>query len=743
VGGRQRAPIGVDRAAGQLRVRGLLVLAALALSAPAARAADVAQHVDPLIGTFGTGWVFPGADVPFGMVQNSPDTLGPLVYAGYMGNDALIRGFSLVHYSGVGVADGGDLPFMPWVGAAEPPNDPMRYAAPFTHADEHAEAGYYSVLLGNGIGVELTAATHTALQRYAFPPGADPYVIVDPHRDNGTAGDAPDISSVPGGWRQTGDREIAGWTFNGHYRVHFVARFDQPVVTAGEHWLKFAPGQTVTMRAGISFVDEDGARRNLDAEDQPFDATRAAAYAAWSAALSRIEVTGGLPTDLKTFYTALYHALLHPNVAEDVDGRYRGFDDVIRDSPGVVHYANFSSWDTYKAQNQLLATLYPDRYADMLRSELDAARQQGHLPRWAEQNFDPGYMTGDPVVPMIADGMCRGLLGDDEAQELYDQAVALRGRREAGLAKGYLSLDDERYAVATTLEYGIADFALALMAERMGRHEDAQRYLAASLNYRNVLDPDTKWLRPRNGDGSWYSGTGPLGFDPAGDQTGYHEGNAWQYQWLVPHDPAGLFERMGTDLAVERLDHLFTLPAEAQNRLQLFGLYYVFDTWAPGNEHDLGAPYLYPFLGQPWKTQAELRAAQQAYRPTIDGLPGNDDLGGLSAWYVWTALGFGPFTPGAPLYMVGAPMFEHASIALGEGGRFTVEAPGASLAGKYVQDATLDGAPLDRSWFGDDAVRAGGTLHLEMGPRANEAWGVAKAPPSASNSSLETFGCVH
>ena len=725
------------------RARLALLLAAFAVTAAPARAADVAQYVDPLIGTFGTGWVFPGADVPFGMVQNSPDTLGPLVYAGYMGNDALIRGFSLVHLSGVGVADAGDLPFMPWVGNGTPPDDPMQYSAPFDHANEHAEAGYYSVLLGNGVNVELTATARTAWQRYAFAPGTDGYLIVDPGRDNQTASDAPNIPKVPGEFRQTGDREISGWTQDRDgYRVYFVARFDQPF-EAGDHWLKFAPGTTVTMRAGISFVSAEGAAGNLDAEapaDRTFDQVRAAAYAGWNTELQRMKVSGGTLADRRTFYTALYHSLLHPNVFEDADGHYLGFDGGVHTSDGRTQYANFSSWDTYKAQNQLLATLHPGRYADILRSELDDAQQQGHLPRWAEQNLDPGYMTGDPAIPMIADGVCRGVLPDDQAQALYDEAVKLVGRRNPNLlANGYLTLADDQYDVATTLEYGIADFSLALLAQRLGHPDDAQRWLAQSLNYRNLLDPDTKWLRPKNADGSWYAGTTPLGFDPRNDQTGYHEGDAWQYQWLVPHDPHGLFDRMGTDLAVQRLDEFFAAPAEVQNRMQLYGVYYRFGQWAPGNEHDLGAPYLYPFLHQPWKTQAELRAAQGAWRPTIDGLPGNDDLGGLSAWYVWTALGFGPFTPGAPLYMVGAPVFPHVTIRLPHG-HFTIDAPGASLAGKYVQSAALDHVPLDRSWFDAAAVRPRGVLHLDMGA-APSTWGSTDAPPSVSDAPLSAFGC--
>jgi predicted alpha-1,2-mannosidase len=284
------------------------------------------------------------------------------------------------------------------------------------------------------------------------------------------------------------------------------------------------------------------------------------------------------------------------------------------------------------------------------------------------------------------------------------------------------------------------------MAERLGKHADARRWRAASLNYGNLLDPETRWIRPRNADGSWYQGDTPLGFDPAHEETGFQEGNSWQYSWLVPHDPRGLFDRMGGDAAaVDRLDHLFAAPAEAQTRATFFGVVYRLDQWAPGNEHDLGAPFLYPFARQPWKTQAEMRDAQQVYRPTPDGLPGNDDLGSLSAWYVFSALGFSPFTPGAPLHMVGAPIFTRARIALGDKAAFTVEAPGASLAGRYVQSATLNGKPLARAWFHEDALRDDGVLHLAMGPAANTAWATdaAAVPPSASDSSLEAFGCVH
>jgi predicted alpha-1,2-mannosidase len=574
------------------------------------------------------------------------------------------------------------------------------------------------------------------MQRYTFPPAGDAYLIVDTHHHN-------DGATRGGGFTQTGPEEISGFTQTDHYPVFFAARFDRPIAGHGDTWVRFAPGQTVTMRVGISFVDADGARRNLDAEAPAgvsFEDMRSAAHVAWGRELGRLRVAGGTIADRRTFYTALYHALLHPNVFTDVDGRYRGFDGAIHDAGGRTQYANFSSWDTYKAENQLEAMLEPGRYADMLRSLLADAQQGGRLPRWGEEDYDAAHMSGDPAIPMIADGYCRGLLGDSDARQLYDQAARLVGLRQPEYAAlGYLPVDRYNSGTGTTLEYGVADFSLALMADGLGRPAEAARWLASSLSYRNELDPGTRWIRPRNSDGSWYAN-----FDPAHDETGFQEGNSWQYSWLVPQDPRGLFDRMGGDAAaVARLDHLFAAPAEAQTKATFFGTLYRVDQWAPGNEHDLGAPFLYAFAGEPYKTQAELRAAQLVYRPTMDGLPGNDDLGGLSSWYVLSAIGISPFTPGAPLYMVGSPLFGQARIARPGGRPFVIDAPGASLAGRYVQSASLDGRPLRRAWFADRALRGGGRLRLQMGATPNTSFGAGAGavPPSASDAPLSAFGC--
>ena len=692
----------------------LLVLLACAQPALAAPVDDV----DPMVGTAPPGFVVPGAVVPFGMVQSSPDTEGEFAYSGYLSTDPTIRGFSLVHLSGPGVRKAGDLPFMPTL-------DPAVGSAPFTKADEHAEAGFYRVRLGTGIGVELTASTRAAMQRYTFPPGAPGHLIVDVTRSvEGTH---------EGAFAQRGDREIAGWT-RGRYPVHFVARFDRPIVARGERSVTFA-ARTVTMRVGISFVDEAGARRNLEAEapdGRSFEDMRADARARWAEQLGRVQVEGGGALERRGFHTALYHAFLHPNVFSDVDGRYLGADGQPHVAAGRTHYANFSSWDTYKAQNQLLALVEPRRYRDMLRSLLATAREAGKLPRWGEQNLDAAHMSGDPVIPMIADGACRGLLSGTERAALYAAAQDLVARRPPELAQlGFLPMRP-----GTTLEYGGADFALALLARREGDAAGARAALARSLAYRATQDPETGWIRPRNADGSWYE---PFSTT---DETGFQEGNSWQYSWLAPHDARGLFDRMGGDaVALERLDHLFRAPGEVGSRLTFFGTVYRLDLHAPGNEHDMQVPWMYAFAGRPSGTQRVLADIRTLFRPTLDGLPGNDDLGSLSAFHVFSSVGFGPVTPGAPLHVVGSPAFPKATIRpAGSKRAITVEAPGAGPLAPYVQSASLNSRPLSRAWFHEDELR---TLRLVMGSRPDTTWATAgrDRPPSVSDAPLSAFGC--
>jgi len=692
-----------------------------ASGAAATRVTDLARYVDPMVGTFPVGFTVPGAAVPFGMVQNSPDTTGEFAYTGYAWTDPVIRGFSVVHLDGPGVPKGGDLPFLPMIGSPAS-DDPNGFGSTFDHATEKASAGRYRVVLHKGgIAVDLTASTRTAMQRYTFPPTSQATVLVDATRS------AEGVHAAT--WRRTGPSEIEG-SARGRYAVHFVARFDRPITAVGPNWLRFDASmvRTVTMKIGVSFVDIAGARRNLTAEAPGWDFAGMArdARAAWNRELATVRVGGGRATDLRSLYTALYHSYQHPNVEMDVDRRYLGMDGKPHVTADHVHYANFSSWDTYKAQNQLLATLQRDRYRDMLLSLLDAARELGKLPRWGEHNFDASHMSGDPAIPMIADGVCRGLFAatDPRLRALYTAMVNLTGKRPAELrALGYLPVERFDSGAGTTLEYGVADFALALVADRLGDSGQRTVSLAGSARWKRLLDVNTGWIRPRHADGSWLTPFHPT------DEKGFQEGNAWQYSWLVPHDSRGLIAAMGgADVALPRLNLFFALPAEVQNRVTLFGLAYKSDQFAPGNEHDMQAPYFYAAAGRPAEVGREFARIRPLFRPTPDGLPGNDDLGSLSAWHVWNMLGFGPFTPGAPLFVVGAPAFR--DVRLGDGTQITARGHGG-----YVTGALLDGQPLRRSWF---AARPG--QHLEVGFGNHSGWRAAP-PPSSSTDALSTFGC--
>ncbi len=696
-----------------------------------------------MIGTFAPGFVFPGAAVPFGMVQNSPDTRGPFAYSGYLWTDPQIQGFSLVHLSGPGVKKAGDLPFMPTIGTVTT-QDPVQIGSPFDHATERAQPGYYSVLLARyATRVELTASAHAAMQRYTFPPVASANVIVNPGR--GVEG------AKPGSVAITGPDEITGST-TGRYPVHFVARFDRPFTRHGvlraegddaAAWVGFdaRARRTVTARIGISFVSAEGARRNLDAEaaGAGFDEMRAAARAAWNRALASVEVQGGTVAERRTFYTALYHSLLHPNDFTDVDGRYLGFDGQVHVADGRRQYANFSSWDTYKSQNQLLALIEPARYREMLLSLLDDFRGSGKLPRWGEQSIDAAHMSGDPTFPMIADAACRGLISTEETQALYEAAVATAALRPAVLDQlGYLPLETHGSGAGTTLEYGVADFALALLAHHLGHASDAQAWLDRSLRYRTLLDPATRFIRPRHANGAWRTPFAPR------DETGFQEGNSWHYSWLAPHDARGLYDRMGGDaIALRRLDFMFSLPPVLANATNGFGTIYRTPQYAPGNEMDLQVPWMYAFARRPSGGAKALADVRSTFRPTPDGLPGNDDLGGLSAWHVLSALGFGPVTPGAPFYVIGSPQFASARIDLGSGRTLAVRAPGASPLRPYVTGARLNGQPLDRAWFSHAEIAGGGTLELTMGAQPSGwATGPGSAPPSVSDGpGLGRFGC--
>ncbi len=729
------------------------------------------DYVDPMIGTLFGGFSFPGPAAPFGMVQLSPDTEGEFAYTGYQYGDTSIRGFSHHHIQSMGVHTAGDLPFMPTVGRVFS-EDPRSWMSPFDHATEEAQAGYYRVLLERyGILAELTAGTRVGMHRYTFPPSPHANVILD-IAHNANQWEPHNVGTVPASLEVTGPDTVVG-TANGDqdYDTHFAAQFDRPLksFTEFENGGGYATFDTtsdrdVLVKVGISFVSRANALENLNAEtpDWDFDELRQKTRAEWSDALSTIEVTGGTEADKTSFYTALYHAQHHPNIYQDVNGEYMGHDDQVHVATDHVHYANFSLWDTYRGENQLLATIQPPRYRDMMLSLLDMYREAGRFPQWALNDAMPDFMEGDPVQPTIVDGYCRGLLDESFVDEMYaalrsqawDEPMANGTGKRSTAESGYQEYHQRGFMsgrgadASGNFEYAIADFALALMADSLGKTDDRSELLTRADNYKQLINPATGFAHPRNADGSFISGYSPEQPD------NWKEGTGWQYTWLAPQDLRGLFdliggnERGGDATVRERLDTFFSTAgadspavAEAQKTMTVFGVAYVGNQYAPSNEHDMHAPYLYDYVGEPWKTQKIMRGYQALFRPTPDGLPGNDDLGSMSAWFVWSALGFYPVQGGAPLYSVGSPIFTQAAISpVGSHSSVTVNAPRASFLGKYIQSAQLGSEPLTRPWFTHDELFDAAAVTFNMGPAPTE-WGAASPPPSVGENGTAAFGC--
>jgi predicted alpha-1,2-mannosidase len=743
------------------------------------------DYVDPMIGTLFGGFTFPGPDAPFGMVQVSPDTEGEFSYTGYQYMDNFIRGFSLHHIESMGVRSAANVPFMPTVGPITS-SDPRTWMSHFSHASEDAQAGYYSVLLDRfGIKTELTATTRVALQRYTFPPSPQASVVLDA----GRSADSWDIQNPASSVHQSSltianDHTVTGWADSDQgYRIHFAAEFDHPFTAHGV-WQNYgdAPAEgssaegrgaggyvsfdttnpldtTVTAKIGVSFVSVANALANLDAEagNKSFDDVHRDTRSAWNDALNTVSVTGGTDADKIAFYTALYHAQQHPNIYSDVNGQYMGYDGQVHFTTDHEHYANFSLWDTYRGENQLLSLIQPQRSRDMMLSLLDAYDQVGRLPLWALDNALPDFMVGDPVQQTVVDNYCRGILDGTNVEKFYTalrhNAYEFRRTKDPSyLDQGWIALHP-----SDTLEYAISDFALALMADSLGHTADRDALLQRAHNYVNVIDQETGFARPRNADGSWVTPYDP-GQNTEPDGNNFKEGTGWQYTWLVPQDPRGLFDivggngRGGDPAVIDRLDKFFSTPVnqyvpgpvpEAEKDTTVFGVLFFGDQYAPSNETDLQAPYLYNYIGQPWKTQALIRSYQSLFHPAPDGIPGNDDLGSMSAWYVWSALGFYPIAGGAPMYTVGSPVFTHTQIAPVGGAPLVIDAPGASAAGKYVQSATLGDGPLTHPWFTHQELLDAGSISLQMGPVANETWGSAPtdAPPSLSSDGPSAFGC--
>jgi predicted alpha-1,2-mannosidase len=712
-----------------------------------------------------------------GPATTTPVGDDPVTYVGYGYQDPQIRGFALTHFSGAGIHIGGELPMMPTTGAVTSA-DPAEWSSPFSHADETAQPGYYATTLQRyGIRSELTATTRVAVERLTFPAGTQSNVLLDVGRDN------DGVRS--GELHVLDDRTVAGRVHvpdSGGVTIWFTAGFDRPFTAHGTWvdgvltpdgrdaagpgaggWVTFdtTTNRTVGMRVGLSYVDAAGASANLDRETpagMSFDAVRRQAHDAWNRRLHAIEVTGGFGDQRATFYTNLYHALLMPTTFDDADGRYLGFDDVVRQVPvgSRHHYTDLSLWDTYRTQTPLLTLAAPDVAHDVGISLLDDTDQNGGvIPKWVRGNRDYSIMGGDSGTPTLATLVTNGALQGADAQRAYDAIVhqartpsAPRGNLDDYLAKGYIPNDVSDRGAAVTLEFAIDDAAVAALAHTYGTPEQLQEFTRRAGSWRNLFDADgSRFLRPRNSDGSWASPT-PLGEGPAWDpmfSDGWQEGTGWQYLWLVPQDVRGLETALGHDTMLQRLDEFFSAPAQSeavpvapvvQTQASFFGVYYAGNQYTPANETDLQAPWLYNWIGQPSRTQQIVHAGLQVFSTSPYGLPGNDDAGTMSAGYVLEAIGLYQAQPGVDAWELASPLFD--SVVVTRPGnarpRFTISAPGAGPAMEYVATAALGGRPLDRAWLTTGEVMGGRTLTLTMsaGPTA-WATGPHAAPPSLSD----------
>jgi len=783
-------------------VSAVLTLSPLPLLAARAPAQDLAAEVNPFIGTTNAGNVYPGPTVPFGMVAFSPEMTAlpgkrfPIAApGGYEWRSNGVRGFSLTHVNGTGCTGAsGDIPLMPITLPVElSPSSAdagVRYTSLLDHAKETASPGAYTLTLDNGVAVSLAATARTAVGQFQFPADKPANLLFRTSDSEVGSGDSTIIIDPA---TRTVRGSVTSGNFCGYlaedrresyYTLHFVAEFDQPFEVGGTWrddtvqggareggggttygskghppagkgaggWISFDAKRTpqVTARIGISYVDEAGARANLRRESPQgttVAATQAATRAKWNELLGQVSVKGGTPDERTVFYTALYHAMLAPNLHSDGDGRYRGMD-------GKVHalakrqqaqYANYSGWDVYRSQLQLLTLLQPQVGSDVAQSLLNQADQNGGVwDRWTHITGATGVMNGDPSPPSVAAIHAFGGRGFDlqrayaslkkaatvpTARDLdkrgcpvlcvgqrpgLDQWIALKYMPEGAPGWG---------SAADTLEMVSADFGLSELALAAGDVQGAKQFRERSGWWRNLYNPKATapqgYIQPRNADGSWPA------FDPAADD-GFVEGSGAQYLWMVPFDPAGLFEALGgRDASIARLDAFFRKPDGAWAVTKSGPLHAELD-----NEPSIAAPWLYNFLGQPWKTQETVRQAmRQIWTNTPEGMPGNDDLGQMSSWYVWSALGLYPVYPGRADLVIGSPLFTEAVITR-PGAKIVVRARGAAMEAPYVQSLQVDGKASNASWLPASFVQLGGTLDFELGSTKNEQWGAQDVPPS-------------
>lgn len=724
------------------------------LNVAAQQKTKLTQYVDPLIGSAKHGHVFVGANVPFGAVQLGPNNIfeGWDWCSGYNYISNTITGFAHTHLSGTGIGDLGDISIMPATGKlllekGKTADDENGYLSKFSHQNEVAKAGYYSVLLDKyQIKAELTATERVGFHQYTFKKGTEnPHIIID--LIEGIGWDKP----VSASFKQldattiVGHRNSKGWSDD--QRLYFVIKLSQPiknlvlydstVVKSGTELsgkkLKAVvnfdaiKNEKLQIKVALSPVSSENAILNLKTELPGWDfaATVKNSDAKWEKELSKVNI-GASNTTKKVFYTALYHTMIAPSLFNDVNKDYRGTDKKVYKKANFNNLTTFSLWDTYRAANPLYTILHQDKVSDVVNTMLAIYKQQGKLPVWHLMGSETNTMVGYHAVPVIVDAYLKGYRG-------FDVNLAFEAVKQSAMQKTdgidyiqqlkYIPADKVNESVAKALEYAIDDYCIAMFAKALNKTKDYQYFSKRAQLYKEYFDKDVQFMRGKLADGTWRTPFSPVASKHREDD--YTEGNAWQYTWLVPQDVEGLIKLFGGDKAfVNKLDSLFSVKAELgeNSSPDISGL---IGNYAQGNEPGHHITYLYTYAGQPWKTADLIRKIDHDfYSSKPDGLCGNEDVGQMSAWYVFTAMGFYPVNPANGAYVFGTPLLNDATITLAGNKKFSIKVIGNSAENKYIQKIVLNGKPYTKSYILHKAIIAGGNIQIYMGNKPSETWGV-------------------
>ncbi|MFR3187144.1 MAG: GH92 family glycosyl hydrolase [Phocaeicola sp.] len=699
---------------------------------------DYTQYVNPFIGAADNGHTFPGACRPFGMIQTSPVTgaVGWRYCSEYVYEDSIIWGFTQTHLNGTGCMDLGDVLVMPVTGKRQ--RQWNEYRSGFSKETEKATPGYYSVTLDEpDVTAELTATTHTALHRYTFHKADSASLLIDLQHGPAWRDEQyhSQVSFCETNWEN--DSTLTGHVINKvwvNQVYYFAMKFNRPVIASSElpmtatekgkriiATFDMKPEDQLLMKVALSTTGVEGAKANLTAElnGWDFEGVRQAAKNEWNSYLSRIDVEG--TTDEKTnFYTSFYHALIQPNEISDIDGKYRNAKDEIVQATGDKFYSTFSTWDTYRAAHPFYTLMVPERVDGFVNSLVDQCETIGYLPIWGLWGGETFTMIANHSVPIIAEAYAKGFRGFD-AERAFNaikqtQTVShpLKSNWENYTKYGYFPTDlTEAESVSSTLESVYDDYAAADMAKRMGKEEEAAYFAKRADYYKNLFDPSTKFMRPKKADGTWKSPFNPSQVGHSESIGGdYTEGNAWQYTWHVQHDVPGLIALFGGEEAfLQKLDSVFTVKLET-TQADVTGL---IGQYAHGNEPSHHVAYLYTLAGRPERTQELIRQIfDTQYLPKPNGLCGNDDCGQMSAWYMFSAMGFYPVNPVSGEYVFGAPQFPKFTLHLADGKTFTILAEGLSEEHKYIDSITLNGKPYTKNYITHEDILKGGTLVYKM-----------------------------